>query len=126
MGRDAGSGYACALIVGLIHPFPSIHYWRNANRIVLRAAAPQLEANRELTDQKTRQWALEHPNDSITLLMRANYLTDMRQFAEALNHYGEALQQLPEERELIRGEIEKRMAETNKCRLLPLARQSLI
>jgi len=112
--RFAVAFYACALIVGLIHPLPTIHFWGNANRMALRAAQPQLEANRELTDDRTRQWVLEHPDDPMTLLMRANYLTDMRRYSEALSLYEVALQELPQALESGRAGIEKRMAETKR------------
>ena len=112
--RAAVVFYSCALIVGFLHPLPIIHFWGNFNRLILRAAQPQLEANRELTDTLTQQWILEQPSDSMFLLVRANFLCDMQGYSEALPLYEKALQYLPQEQKIHSAVIKKKIKETNK------------
>ena len=112
--RAAVVFYAGALVVGLLHPLPVVYFWSHWNGMVDRSTGPTLEANRELTEARTREWVLQNPDDSSTLLMRARFLSATGRHAEALPLYERALMHLPREREPVRAGIEKMIKETNE------------
>ena len=106
--------YSGALLVGFFHPMPIIYMWSNFNRLAYREIKPQLDANRELTDSRTRQWVNEHPEDFSTVLMRANFLNDAQRYTEAYPMYQKALQLLPQDGELCREGIESKIKESKQ------------
>jgi hypothetical protein len=101
--------YTLALLVGMLHPLPSIRYWQETHQNLYKDARQQLDANRALTDEQTEQWLREHPEDWLTLLLRAHFLHNTGRHLEAVCLYEKVLLGLPQERDAVREMICKRI-----------------